>query len=289
MQMTSTKIVVAAFALLCAAVQPPTVAAVSGPDPALTAAIAGDWRLPEQVARDKYRHPAEALGFWGLKPGMTILEVQPGGAPAWWAEIVAPYARMTGGKYYATAADLGNPSLSDSQRKGRERFATFYAAKPEIYGTVGLLNFGAVSGPLPAKTFDLVLTARSVHGWMGAGITQKVLTDLYASLKVGGILALEQHRTNPGPQDLKAPQGYVTEAYVIDQARLAGFEFVGRSDINANPRDTKDHPFGVWTLPPTRTSVPEGDPRPQDPNFDHSKYDAIGESDRMTLKFRRPR
>jgi predicted methyltransferase len=263
--------------------------AAGKPDKALTAAIAGDWRLPQHVARDKYRHPAEALAFWGLKPGMTILEVQPGGAPAWWAEILAPYARMTGGKYYATAADLGNPSLSDNQRKGRERFATFYAAQPEIYGTVGLLNFGDVSAPLPAKFFDFVLTARSVHGWMGAGITQKLLTDLYATLKVGGIFALEQHRANPGPQDLKAPQGYVTEAYVIEQARLAGFELVGRSEINANGRDSKDHPFGVWTLPPTRSSVPEGNALPPDPGFDHSKYDAIGESDRMTLKFRRPR
>jgi predicted methyltransferase len=264
-------------------------AAAGKPDKALAAAIAGDWRPPQQVARDPYRHPLESLQFWGLKPGMSILEVQPGAAPAWWTEILAPYARMTHGRYYATAADLDNPKLSDNQRQGRERFAAFYAAKPDIYGEITLLNFGDVSKPLPAKTFDFALTARSIHNWMSAGITQKMFKDIYESMKVGGILAVEQHRASPGVQDPKAPAGYVTEAAVIEMARQTGFELVGRSDINANPKDTKDHPFGVWTLPPTRTSVPEGDARPQDPNFDHSKYDAIGESDRMTLRFRRPR
>jgi len=151
------------------------------------------------------------------------------------------------------------------------------------------VNFGAKSKPLPENTFDFALSARSVHGWMGAGITEKVFKDLYGALKPGGILAIEQHRANPGEQDPKAESGYVTEAFVIEQAQKAGFELVERSEINANQADTKDHPFGVWTLPPTKRTRPysEGEDA-NDPKFDRTKYDAIGESDRMTLKFRKP-
>jgi predicted methyltransferase len=253
----------------------------------LAASINSESRSAEDRARDKYRHPQEALQFWGLQPGMTILEVQPGGG--WWTEILAPYARATGGKYYATAADLDNPELSEGARKSRAEFEARFAAKPEVYGQVQLVNFGPKSAPLPQNTFDFALSARSVHGWMGAGITEKVLKDLHGALKPGGILAIEQHRANPGEQDPKAESGYVTEAFVIEQAQKAGFELVDRSEINANPSDTKDHPFGVWTLPPTQRTRPYSEgPDAHDPKFDRSKYDAIGESDRMTLKFRKP-
>ncbi len=122
----------------------------------------------------------------------------------------------------------------------------------------------------------------------GGGVVEKTFADFHRALKPGGILALEQHRADPGPQDPDAANGYVTEAFVIEQAERAGLKLVGGSEINANPKDTKDHPFGVWTLPPTRTSVPYDRGLPPDPDFDHSKYDAIGESDRMTLKFRKP-
>ena len=256
------------------------------PDP-LVVSVTNDTRSAEDRARDQYRHPQEALTFWGLQPGMTILEVQPGGG--WWTEILAPYAHATGGKYYATAADLDNPELSEGARKSRADFEARFAAKPEVYGQVQLVNFGAKSKPLPENTFDFALSARSVHGWMGAGITEKVFKDLYGALKPGGILAIEQHRANPGEQDPKAESGYVTEAFVIEQAQKAGFELVERSEINANQADTKDHPFGVWTLPPTKRTRPysEGEDA-NDPKFDRTKYDAIGESDRMTLKFRKP-
>ncbi|HEX4971029.1 MAG TPA: methyltransferase domain-containing protein [Steroidobacteraceae bacterium] len=254
---------------------------------ALVASVNSETRSAEDKARDQYRHPQEALAFWGLQPGMTILEVQPGGG--WWTEILAPYAHATGGKYYATAADLDNPELSEGARKSRADFEARFAAKPEVYGQVQLVNFGAKSKPLPENTFDFALSARSVHGWMGAGITEKVFKDLYGALKPGGILAIEQHRANPGEQDAKAESGYVTEAFVIEQAQKAGFELVERSEINANQADTKDHPFGVWTLPPTKRTRPysEGEDA-NDPKFDRTKYDAIGESDRMTLKFRKP-
>jgi predicted methyltransferase len=253
----------------------------------LAASVNSESRSAEDKARDQYRHPQEALAFWGLQPGMTVLEVQPGGG--WWTEILAPYAHATGGKYYATAADLDNPELSEGARKARAEFEARFAAKPEVYGPVQLVNFGAKSKPLPENTFDFALSARSVHGWMGNGMTEKVLKDLYGSLKPGGILAIEQHRANPGKQDPKAASGYVTEAYVIEQAQKAGFELVDRSEINANPADTKDHPFGVWTLPPTKRTRPYSEgPDAHDPKFDRTKYDAIGESDRMTLKFRKP-
>jgi predicted methyltransferase len=254
------------------------------PDAALTAAIAGEWRTAANKARDPQRKPAEALAFWGLKPGMTILEVQPGGA-SYWTEILAPYARATGGKFYATGADLANPKISDGAKKSRTEFEQRYS-DAGTYGKVNVVNWGPQSGPLPAGTFDFVLTSRSVHGWMRTpGWTEKVFADLHAALKPGGVLAVEQHRANPGPQDPEAKSGYVTEQFVIEQAEKAGFKLAGKSEINANAKDTKDHPFGVWTLPPTRINKAYGSNEPADPNFDHSKYDAIGESDRMTLRF----
>lgn len=218
---------------------------------------------------------------------MVILEVQPGGG--WWTEILAPYARMTGGQFYTTAADLNDPKLEEPARKAREEFAARFGGKPDIYGEVKLLNFGANAAPLPANTFDFILTARSVHGWIRREVTDKVLADFHAALKPGGTLALEQHRANPGEQEIPPDSGYVTEAYVIEQAQKAGFELVAKSEINANAKDTKDHPFGVWTLPPASRARPYSEgPDAKDPNFDRSKYDAIGESDRMTLRFRKP-
>jgi predicted methyltransferase len=190
------------------AAQAPVAEQTAAASDALAASVSSESRSAEDKARDQYRHPQEALAFWGLQPGMTILEVQPGGG--WWTEILAPYAHATGGKYYATAADLDNPELSEGARKARAEFEARFAAKPEVYGQVQLVNFGAKSRPLPENTFDFVLSARSVHGWMGNGITDKVLKDLYGALKPGGILAIEQHRANPGEQDPKAESGYVT-------------------------------------------------------------------------------
>jgi predicted methyltransferase len=254
---------------------------------ALADAVAGDWRTAEDKARDAYRHPEKSLEFWGLEPGMAILEVQPGGG--WWTDILAPYAHATGGSYYATAADLDNPEVSQGARDGRSAFESKYGARPDLYGKVGLLNWGPKSKPLPANRFDFILTARSVHGWIGGvyGITpERAFEEFARALKPGGILAVEQHRADPGAPEAESG-GYVTEAYVIELAEDAGLELEAKSEINANPKDTKDHPFGVWTLPPARQSAEEeGQPSP--PGFDRAKYDAIGESDRMTLKFRKP-
>lgn len=255
-------------------------------DAALETAVAGAWRSEANKARDAWRHPYETLHFFGLKPGMTVLEISPGGG--WWTEILAPYAKATGGRYIATAADLDNPALSDAARTGRTTFANRWAGRPEVFGTVELVNFGVRSGPLGApNSVDLVMTTRNIHSFMGQpGFLDKVLRDSFAVLKPGGVLAVKEHRANPGPQDPKAENGYVTEAFVIEAAQRAGFELVAKSEINANPRDTKDHPFGVWTLPPVKQTAPRG--QPENPAFDRTKYDAIGESDRMTLRFRKP-
>jgi predicted methyltransferase len=257
-------------------------------DAAIAAAVAGDWRETGDKERDQYRHPIESLKFWGLEPGMTILEVQPGGG--YWTDILAPFARATGGQYYATAADLDNPDTSAGARKGRADFEATLASKPAVYGKAKFVNWGAKSAPLPQNAFDFILTARSVHGWMGQGIADKVFKEFARGLKPGGILAIEQHRAKPGTQDPKASSGYVTEAHVIELAKKAGLELVAKSEINANPKDTADHPFGVWTLPPTRRTRPYSEgASANDPSFDRAKYDAIGESDRMTLKFTKPR
>jgi predicted methyltransferase len=250
---------------------------------AIEQAVTGSWRSADAKARDAERHPQESLEFWGLTPGATILEVQPGGG--WWTEILAPYARLTKGEFYATAADLSDPGLSENAKKGRSDFAAKYA-DAAVYGKVNLVNWGAKAAPLPAGKFDFVLLTRGMHGWVRDGIADARLANIAQSLKPGGILAIEQHRAK-ARQDPATFNGYLDEAYVISLVEKAGLKLDGKSEINANPKDTKDHPFGVWTLPPVRQSSQGG--KPVDPAFDRAKYDAIGESDRMTLKFVKPR
>lgn len=256
----------------CAALEQPK-AAEAAPDRALAATVKAGTRAPENVARDKYRHPQESLAFWGLKPGITFIEIWP--SPGYWTEIVAPYLKATGGHYIA--------AVPDPERKLPEKFSDI-----SVYGDIGYIAFSDKSGPLgPADSADLVLTARNIHDWMWTpGYAEKFMSDALAVLKPGGILAVEDHRADPRPTNLAAHDGYVNTADVVALAEKAGFKLDAKSEINANPKDTKDHPFGVWTLPPTRQSAPRG--QSPDPNFDHSKYDAIGESDRMTLRFRKP-
>ncbi len=255
----------------------------AGADATLTAVLAGPWRSPDQRARDDVRRPGDALTFWGLKPGATILELQPG--EGWWTQILAPYAARTGGRYFGTGPDLQNPAITPAAREMRTAFEKKFG-DTSVYGKVQLVNWGPTAAPLPENTYDFILVSRSVHGWMRQdGMVERNFAQLARGLKPGGSLAIEAHRANPGAQDPKAASGYVTEAFVIEQAAKAGLKLAAKSEINANPKDTKDHPFGVWTLPPTRTTVPYGTGKPADPTFDRTKYDAIGESDRMTLRF----
>ena len=254
-------------------------------DSALTAAIDGAWRGPENRARDAYRHPYESLTFWGLKPGETIVEVDPG-IKGWWTEILAPYARATKGTYVAALPDRAESGTGEGQDAARAAFWKGVADKG-VYGEVKAFDFGPQHpDAIPAGSADLVLVARAFHNWARQGdATDVYMHSFFTILKPGGVLAVEQHRAPEGA-DPRVGDGYVPESYVIEAARKAGLALEAKSEINANPKDTRDHPFGVWTLPPTRRSAPAG--QPADPNFDHSKYDAIGESDRMTLKFRKP-
>lgn len=262
----------------------------AGPPPeaeehdALADAVNAPTRSPANKARDRWRHPAESLTFWGLRPGDVALEIDPGGG--YWTEVLAPFLKATGGRYIAAMADPNGPRYSDEAKRNRERFLARFA-DPAIWGQVDVTAFGPNAGPLaPAGSVDFILTARNVHNFMWAGDLDKILADSFAALKPGGVLAIEEHRADPRPMVKDARDGYVSEAFVIAAARNAGFVLDGRSEINANPKDSKDHPFGVWTLPPTRQSAPDG--QPPNANFDHAKYDAIGESDRMTLRFRKP-
>ena len=252
-------------------------------DQALKAAIAGPQRSAENIARDGARHPYESLAFWGLKPEQTVIEVSPGGG--YWTEILAPYAKATGGRYVAGVADLDNPKLSEGARKGRAAFEAKYADAGR-FGTIAYANFGTQSAALGKPgSADMVITARNIHNWLWQPpMVDKAMADFYAVLKPGGVLAVEEHRADPRPQKGDARDGYVAVSTVVAAAEKAGFKLDGQSEINANPKDTKDHPFGVWTLPPTRQSADKG----SDPAFDHTRYDAIGESDRMTLRFRKP-
>ena len=269
--------------LLAAALTLSAPAAFAATDAALKAAVASATRPAGDVARDGARHPYESLSFWGLKPKQTVIEVSPGGG--YWTEILAPYAKATGGTYIAGVADLSNPKISEGAKKGRADFEARFS-DPAKYGKVQYVNFGPQSGPLGAPgSADLVLTARNVHNWVGpSGMADKVFADFFAVLKPGGLLAVEDHRAEPRSE--KDAAGYLNTATVIAIAEKAGFKLDAQSEINANPKDTKDHPFGVWTLPPVKRTAPAG--QPADPNFDRSKYDAIGESDRMTLRFRKP-
>ena len=253
----------------------------TGGDATLREVIENGPRSAADKARDVYRHPYESLAFWGLRPGMTLIDVAPGAG--WWTDILAPYLARTGGRYIAAMADLDDPKASEGARRARATFEAKYGADPALYGKVTTVGFGPRSGPLaPPASIDLVLVSREIHDWaMVDGFTAKAFGDFHAALEPGGVLAIEDHRAAPG-SDPRKGDGYIPESYVIDEGRKAGFALAARSEINANPKDTRDHPFGVWTLPPTRRSAPPG--QPPNPAFDHAKYDAIGESDRMTLK-----
>jgi len=269
----------AGLALPALAAFPP--AAWAADDAVLRQVIESGPRAPADKARDVWRHPEASLLFWGLKPGMTVIDVSPGSG--WWTDILAPYLARTGGHYIAAGADLANPKLSDGARKDRAAFEAKYEGKPALYGDVTVVGFGRTSGPLaPPGSVDLVLVSREVHNWVDGDFVDKAFADFHAALKPRGVLAIEDHRAPAGADPTKG-DGYLPESYVIDHAKADGFALAARSDINANPNDTKNYPFGVWTLPPTRRSSAFG--QPPDPAFDHAKYDAIGESDRMTLKF----
>jgi len=244
----------------------------------LAAAIAGDWREPRNVARDVYRHPAETLAFFQVEPDDTVVEITPGGG--WYAEILAPWLRDRGHYVAATWDDAiaGQPKYRyDLNTSLRAKFA----GNAAVYGTPELRLFdpqAPVFGP-PASA-DVVLTFRNAHNWVADGNADEYFKAFFEVLEPGGILGVADHRAKPGTDlETMKKSGYLTEALVIGLAQDAGFVLEAQSDINANPRDTADHPNGVWTLPPSNNHD----------DADDAKYQAIGESDRMTLRFRKPR
>lgn len=245
---------------------------LAAPSALLARMVAGPQRSPANRARDPYRHPAESLSFWGLAPGMTVIEVEPGGG--YWAEILIPYLSATHGRYIG--------ALGDEDGGFKARFAD-----PALWGRVETTAFTPQSGPLSANgAADLVITARNFHNWMWKpGLVTKYLGDFHAALKPHGLLGVEEHRADPRPMVENATDGYVSTAYLVRKVQLAGFDLEAKSEVNANPKDDKNHPFGVWTLPPTNRSHARGQPTPAD--FDPAKYAAVGESDRMTLRFGR--
>jgi predicted methyltransferase len=255
------------------------------PEGSLEWAIAGSWRSASDRLRDPWRHPMETLRFFGLQPSMTVIEFWPGGG--WYTEILAPYLKEGEGELYAANFPTG-PGSNPAQAALTANFERHFTSDKRLYGDVKMSAFGATTGPVaPAGAADLVMFMRTIHAWMAAGIAEKAFADAYAALKPGGVLGVEQHRLAPDEdQDPAAANGYVQEAFVKQLAAEAGFVFVGASEINANEADTKDHPFGVDTLPPTRLTAAPGSP--PNPAFDRAEFDEIGESDRMTLKFRKP-
>lgn len=243
-------------------------------------AVAGEWRA-DAVARDVWRNPRETLEFFGIDPSGTVIEIWPAGG--WYTQVLAPWIAANGGTYVAAHFD---PAGSEQTQAFIDSYIERFSAP--LFGEIAIAAFGPDTGAIvPEGSADAVLTFRNVHNWMARGFEEKAFADFYAALRPGGVLGVVEHRLPASqPQDPRAANGYVQEDYVIALATEAGFELVGSSEINANPADTTDHPFGVWTLPPVLRSSPRGeDP---DPEFDRAPYESIGESDRMTLLFRKP-
>lgn len=240
--------------------------------------LKGDRRDPKNTARDKYRHPLETLGFFGVNPHSKVIEIWPGGG--WYSEIIAPYAT----KHGSYTAAVNNPAAIEKESskayyaKQNQALRDKFAAKPEIYGKAVVHELDPAKPVFGAPgSADVVLTFRNVHNWRMAKQAEGMFAGFFAVLKKGGTLGVVEHRAAKDVAE-DDRSGYVSEAQVIALATKAGFTLDARSEVNANPKDTKDYPGGVWTLPPT---YGQGDK-------DRAKYEAIGESDRMTLRFVKP-
>jgi predicted methyltransferase len=242
---------------------------------AMKAVLASKVRKPGDADRDKFRHPLETLAFFGLKPSMTVIEVGPG--EGWFTELLAPTLAAKG-KLVVTGSDPNGPPDTRGTFYG-QRWKAFLDKSPELFGKVQTI---VVDGKAPslaaagAGVADMVIVTREVHGMVNGGTLGAWLTTIRGALKPGGVLGIEEHRAPPDADPVaSSKKGYVPEKWLIAQVEAAGFKLAGKSEVNANPKDTKDYAEGVWTLPPTLTLKDK----------DRDKYVAIGESDRMTLRF----
>lgn len=239
----------------------------------LGAAAWGEHRDEGNRERNRYRHPVETLDFFGIQPDMTVVEISPGGG--WYSEVLASYLREQG-EYIA--AIYSTVSENESRRRSARQFVEKLKRRGMFYTNI---QFSVFEPPVAYEvaepgSADMVLTFRNTHGWMQADTAREAFDAMYEALKPGGILGVVQHRGEPGnPAHRTGEAGYLDENYLIGFIEASGFELVATSEINANPLDTRDHPDGVWTLPPTLSLGEE----------DREKYLRIGESDRMTLKF----
>lgn len=245
----------------------------------LDQALAGDWRSEANRARDKFRHPRETLTFFGVTPNQSVIEIWPGGG--WYAELLAPMLRDDGN--YTGVIPDPTAKTGDAVAKTQgdnQKLRDLFAARGDVFAKAKLLEVDSKAPVLGApNSADVVLTFRNAHNWVMAGTEQAMFKAFYAVLKPGGTLGVVDHRARPNqPAAEMKTSGYLPEAYVISLATAAGFTLVDKSEVNANPRDTKDYPDGVWTLPPRLTKGEQ----------DRDKYLAIGESDRMTLRFTKP-
>jgi predicted methyltransferase len=253
----------------------PVTSQTTGADLAkLKAIVNGDQRSAANKARDPYRHPVETLAFFGIRPNMTVVELWPFGG--WYTEIIAPYLKGTG-TYYAAAQDPGSNDAEDKELNAKLK--ALLDSRPDLYSGVkwSVLAKGKYN-LAPDGSADMVVTFRNIHNWVWSGYEKEVFAAAFRALKPGGILGVEEHRSNNPQEKPGKDQAYTGEEYAIGLIQSVGFKLVGRSDINNNPKDTKNYPKGVWTLPP---SYAEGDK-------DRARYAAIGESDRFTLKFVKP-
>lgn len=246
-------------------------------------ALEGSWRNPKEIARDEYRNPVETLEFFGIEGDDTVMEIWPGGG--WYTNILAPWLHANGGTFIAAVI---SPERSERAAEALEAYQANYSPFPDLFGELQYTYYDSASGPLgEPESVDAIVTFRNVHNWMGGDHADKFFNDAFAVLKPGGVLGVVEHRLPSAlNQDPSAPTGYVHQDYVTRLAEEAGFVLEEASEINANPADTADHPFGVWTLPPvSRTTDREGN-TPE--GFDAAAYQEIGESDRMTLRFVKP-
>ena len=243
---------------------------------AIDKAVASDARTAKYAERDAFRNPAKTLKQFQVSADQTVVEIWPGGG--WYTEILAPMLKDSGTFYAAHFPDAEEPAY---YKRSRDGFEKKLAANADMYGNVKLTAFNPAGEQTmaPAGTVDRVLTFRNVHNWMGGENEQKAFNQFFEVLKPGGMLGVVEHRAKPGTsREDQMKSGYVAQNYVVQLAQKAGFELVSTSEINANSKDTADHPRGVWTLPPRLALGDE----------DREKYVAIGESDRMTLLFKKP-